>query len=130
MAPSSENSSLPILRSLHECADFSKTVEPFLPQLKLLPQRIPQALASLDNAKALYLDTNPLVTSFSFSIIVGAVTLVLAEINKNYSQIDRLWSILPTLYNAHYALWAHLNGLPTQRLDSIVVVSLIWSVCE
>jgi len=43
-------------------------------------------------------------------------------------QVDRCWSILPTIYNAHYALYAHLNGLETQRLDHLLSFSIVWSL--
>ena len=32
------------------------------------------------------------------------------------------------LYNAHYALWARMNGLPTQRLDNVLAFSVVWSI--
>jgi len=53
---------------------------------------------------------------------------VVSEANKNYSQVDRCWSILPTVYIAHFDLWAHLAGIPSQRLDAALLYSTIWSV--
>ncbi|KAH7049172.1 hypothetical protein B0J12DRAFT_664278 [Macrophomina phaseolina] len=93
---------LPAIKTLSDCADWSKTVEPFIPQLKTLPQEVAQHVTSLEELKALYLATNPLV--------------------------DRFWSLLPTFYNAHFALWAHLAGLPTQRLDNVLAFSTLWSI--
>ena len=76
----------------------------------------------------LYLNTNPLLFGFALSVFLGAVFLLAAEVNRNYSQVDRFWSLLPTLYIAHFNLWAHLSGLPTQRLDVILALSVTWSV--
>lgn len=66
--------------------------------------------------------------SVAFALLVGVVVLIVAEINSNYSQIDRLWSILPTVYNAHYCYWAHLNGMPAKKLDLVLLASAVWSV--
>ncbi|KAI1854813.1 hypothetical protein JX265_002452 [Neoarthrinium moseri] len=118
---------IPSLKALEDCADWSKTVEPFLPQLYELPQKLLDSVSGSQNALELYQQTNPLVTGFAFSLFVGVVVLVVSEINRNYSQVDRLWSLLPTVYNAHFTVWSHLNGLPSQRLDLITLWSVFWS---
>jgi steroid 5-alpha reductase family enzyme len=121
------DAAIPFVKTLPECADFSKTVEPYIPQLYALPQQILANIYSLDGLKALYLATNPLITTcFTAIFIVAPIALIAAEVNRNYSQIDRVWSILPVLYNSHYALWAHLSGLPTYKLDSVMAVSVLW----
>lgn len=119
---------LPALKSLTDCSDWSKTVEPFIPQLKTLPTDVAQHITSLAELKAVYLATNPLIFAFAFSVALAPLFLLGSEINKNYSQVDRFWSLLPTVYNAHYALWAHLSGLPTQRMDNVLAFSAVWSV--
>lgn len=119
---------LPKLAALQECSDFSKTVEPFIPQLYELPQKLLETISRREGFVDLYLDTNPLISGFAASIILGAVFLVAAEVNRNYSQVDRFWSLLPTFYIAHFDLWAHLSGLSSQRLDVILLFSTIWSV--
>lgn len=119
---------LPAIKTLSDCADWSKTVEPFIPQLKTLPQEIARHVTSLEELKAIYLATNPLIFAFAFSIALAPLFLLASEINRNYSQVDRFWSLLPTVYNAHFALWAHLAGLPTQRLDNVLAFSTLWSV--
>jgi len=68
------------------------------------------------------------VTAVAFSLVFSVIAFIAAEINRNYSQIDRFWSIIPTFYNVHYALWASLNGLPSERLYTILGVSSLWSV--
>jgi len=118
---------LPVVNSLVECADFSNTVLPYVPQLYDLPQQILQAISSPQGLIALYTSINPLISAFAFSLFLALIFLIVSEINKNYSQIDRCWSLLPTVYNAHFAIYAHLVGLPTQRLDVLFAVSAIWS---
>lgn len=117
---------LPTVKSLPQCADFAHTVAPYIPQLYDLPQKIFENINDLQALKHVYLTTNPLVTALSFALFLTPIVLIVSEINKNYSQVDRLWSILPVIYNSHYAIWAHLSGLPTQRMDHVMAVSLIW----
>ncbi|OAG06490.1 DUF1295-domain-containing protein [Paraphaeosphaeria sporulosa] len=117
---------LPVVKALPECADFSRTVSPFLPQLYDLPQRVFDNINNLEALQHVYLSTNPLITALGFSLFLTPIVFIVAEINKNYSQVDRLWSILPVIYNSHYALWAHLSGLPTQRLDHVMAVTILW----
>ncbi|RYP92669.1 hypothetical protein DL770_001182 [Monosporascus sp. CRB-9-2] len=119
---------LPSLKTLEDCAEYSKVVEPYLPQLYELPWQAYDAATSSDASLLdLYKNTNPLISGFSFSVLLGAVFLVVSEINRNYSQVDRMWSLLPTVYNAHFALWARLNNLPTRRVDLILLWSAVWS---
>ncbi|KAH0562608.1 hypothetical protein GP486_002714 [Trichoglossum hirsutum] len=119
---------LPAVRTLADCADFSKTVVPFVPQFRSLSQQIPQALANPQQMRDLYLSTNPLISAFVFSLLLFPIFLLVSEANKNYSQVDRMWSILPTVYNGHYAMWARLHGMPTVRLDTLLVFTAIWSI--
>ncbi|KAF2091826.1 DUF1295-domain-containing protein [Saccharata proteae CBS 121410] len=119
---------LPVVKSVTDCADFGTTVAPFIPQLQALPQLVLQQITDLEALKSLYLSTNPLITAFALSLALAPIFLVLSEINKNYSQVDRMWSLLPTIYNAHYALWAHMSGLPTQRIDNVLAFSCVWSL--
>jgi steroid 5-alpha reductase family enzyme len=121
------DAALPLVKTLEECADYAKTVEPFLPQLYDLPSQVAAHITDPQALKDLYVNTNPLMTSLAFAtMFVTPLVLALSEINRNYSQVDRVWSVLPVIYNVHYAVWAHLNGLPTYKLDHIMAVSIIW----
>ncbi|ROT35699.1 DUF1295 domain protein [Sodiomyces alkalinus F11] len=120
-------SALPAVKTLEECADFSQTVKPFLPQLYELPNKI---LDNITNPQALlhvYVETNPLIFGFAVSIFLAAVFLVVAELNRNWSQVDRAWSILPNLYIGHLALWARLAGVPSERIEFVLAATTLWS---
>lgn len=121
---------LPRLGTLQECSDFSKTVTPFLPQLYALPRQILGTVFNGGSFLKLYMETNPFITGLGASIFLGGVFLVAAEVNKNYSQVDRLWSILPTAYIGHFAAWARLVGIPSKRIDAALLFSTIWSVSQ
>jgi hypothetical protein len=119
---------LPLVRTAVDCTDFSTTVTPFLDQLRPLPAILLESATNPAALKQIYLDTNPLISALAFSLALSPIFLLVSEINKNYSQVDRLWSILPTIYNAHYVLYAHLMGFETKRLDTLLAASCIWSV--
>lgn len=119
---------LPVVKTLVDCVDFSKTVTPFITQLSNLPYSIQASISSPQSLKQIYLDTNPLVSAFAFSLLLFPIFLLVSEATGNYSQVDRCWSILPTVFNAHYVTYAHLIGLETTRLDTLGAASVIWSV--
>ncbi|PWY91056.1 DUF1295 domain protein [Aspergillus heteromorphus CBS 117.55] len=120
---------LPDVKSVTDCASFGHTVLPFLSQLAALPERLQIAAEAkdVDILKDIYLSTNPLVTALATSLFLSILFLLFSEINRNYSQVDRFWSILPAVYNVHFAVWARLSGLRTQSLDTIAVITLMWS---
>lgn len=119
---------LPTLRDVAQCADFDLTVRPYLPQLYALPSQIASSFTDLQQLQHIYTTTNPVITGLAFAIAITPIFLIVSEINRNYSQVDRVWSILPTIYVAHFRTWASLNGLPTLRLDNILAFSIVWSV--
>jgi steroid 5-alpha reductase family enzyme len=119
---------LPTVKTLADCIDIDKTVLPFIDQFYALPGQFLQTFTDFQGLKELYISTNPLVTAFTLSLALAPIFLVVSEINRNYSQVDRCWSLLPTVYNAHYALWAHLAGIPSGRLDLVLAASTVWSV--
>jgi hypothetical protein len=119
---------LPVLKSIEDCSDFSKIVEPFIDQFYALPERLVASIGSVEALQRLYVETNPLVTGFAASIALAGVFLIVSEVNRNYSQVDRMWSLLPNLYIVHLAAWARLAGLPHSRIDLVAAFSTIWSV--
>lgn len=123
------NLPLPAIGSLADATSFQHTVLPYLAQLEWLPASLHEAGRDVESLKAVYLATNPLVSALALSGVLAALFFLAAEINRNYSQVDRFWSILPTVYNVHFAIWARLAGIRTQSLDTIAVISVIWSVC-
>ncbi|EFY93894.1 DUF1295 domain-containing protein [Metarhizium acridum CQMa 102] len=119
---------LPVLQSIEDCSDFSKTVEPFVDQFFALPARLVASIGSIENLQRLYVETNPLITGFAASIFLAGVFLIVSEVNRNYSQVDRMWSILPNLYIIHLAGWARMAGLPHSRIDLVAAFSTLWSI--
>jgi hypothetical protein len=120
---------LPVVQSLKQCADYNITVAPFFYQFATLPETFFSSASKPAALKQLYLDTNPLIAAIAFAFALAPVFLVVSEVNKNYSQVDRVWSILPTIYNLHYAVYSHLAGVRTSRLDAVFAISTLWSVC-
>jgi hypothetical protein len=124
------NMALPVVKNVTQCADFSLTVLPYVPHLLSLPSKVVAAgqAQQLDVLKDIYVSTNPLVTVAAVSLLLAVAFLIVSELNQNYSQVDRLWSILPVVYNAHYAIWARLNGLAPTTVNTIAVLTCIWGV--
>ena len=119
---------LPVVRSAVDCSDFTNTVLPYIYQLKEFPQAVFESISDPTALRQIYLDTNPLISAFAFTLFISSIVLIVSEVNKNYSQVDRCWSILPTVYNAHYTIYAHMLGLETKRLDMLLTASTLWSV--
>ncbi|KKK15772.1 hypothetical protein P175DRAFT_0506651 [Aspergillus ochraceoroseus IBT 24754] len=121
---------LPEVQSLADCVSFNHAVLPFLPQILSLPEQLQPVVAAkdVDALKEIYLSTNPLASAIAFTGVLAAGFIVLSELTRNYSQVDRLWSILPALYNVHFAVWARLSGLRTLSLDTIAAISILWSI--
>ncbi|KAJ5959976.1 uncharacterized protein N7479_007126 [Penicillium vulpinum] len=118
---------LPRVESLLDYTSFELTVLPYLSQLQWLPDSLREAGSDVYSLRAVYLATNPFISAVAFGGVLAGLLFIAAEINRNYSQVDRFWSILPALYNVHFALWARLSGIQTQTLDTIAVISVLWS---
>jgi hypothetical protein len=119
---------LPRVESLLDYTSFELTVAPYLSQLQWLPDSLREAGTDVYSLRAVYLATNPFVSALAVCGVLAGLFFLAAEINRNYSQVDRFWSILPAVYNVHFALWARLSGIQTQTLDTIAVVTVLWSV--
>lgn len=127
MAPSTI-SALSKLATVEQCAQYDQVVAPHLPQLEKFYENFVYAASSLAQLQQFYVSTNPLVTAFVFSLALAPIFLVASEINRNYSQVDRFWSILPSIYAVHYAAWSHLASTPTEKNDLVALIAVIWSV--
>lgn len=119
---------LPVVKSFADIIDYNKTILPYIPQLYDLPQQVWQSISNPRALMLLYVSTNPLISAFAVSLFLFPIFLVVSEINRNYSQVDRCWSILPTIYNAHFVAYAHVMRLDTTRLDVLLGLSVLWSV--
>lgn len=119
---------LPLLKTVQECGDYSKTVGPFVSQLYELPYQLLDNIGSVDGLLGVYTSTNPLIMGFAVSIALSPIFLIVSEINRNYSQVDRMWSLLPNLYIVHLAVWARLAGFPHARIDLVAAFTTLWSV--
>lgn len=119
---------LPRLHAVTEYTSFQATVRPYLSQLEWLPASLRDAGRDVASLKAVYLSTNPFVSALALCSVLAIIFFLAAEINRNFSQVDRFWSILPALYNVHFAVWARLAGIRTQTLDTIALISVLWSV--
>ncbi|EMD00691.1 hypothetical protein BAUCODRAFT_61027 [Baudoinia panamericana UAMH 10762] len=118
---------MPLIRTFRDCATYSKTFAPYLPQLTAFPRDILASIPNLGALQQVYTSTNPIISGLAFSIALFPVFFGMSEVTGNYSQVDRVWGVLPTLYHIHYALWARLAGVPTQKVNAVLLFSLCWT---
>jgi hypothetical protein len=120
----------PPILSPEEAVQFNRTLAPYVfsSQILELPARVAEAGTDLQSLLEVYLATNPMLTAIAFALAISPLFVLAAEIRRNYSQVDCWWSILPTIYNVHFYAWALLNGLPTDRLQTVGLFSVAWSV--
>lgn len=128
MPPANISMALPIVKGLQDCADYGITLEPYWDQLRPLSTLVFQHVTDFAALKQLYVDTNPFMTGLAASFFLMPFFLIAGEINQNWSQIDRFWSILPTLYHLHWSLWTHMSGINAERVDLRLIVSTVWSM--
>ncbi|CRK17864.1 hypothetical protein BN1708_012141 [Verticillium longisporum] len=119
---------LPTLQRIEDCANRTLTVKPFIPQLFELPNQVLENIASPAGLRQLYTETNPLISGFAASLALSVIFAIAAEINRNYSQVDRAWSLLPNLYVVHLAVWARLAGIDASRVEFLCSATTLWSV--
>lgn len=121
---------LPPVLSPQEAAEFGRTVAPYVlsSQVLELPTRIVEAGSDVQTLLGLYLATNPMLTALTVALAISPLFVLAAELRGNFSQVDCWWSILPTIYSVHFYAWAHLNGLPLDRLRAVALFSVVWSV--
>ncbi|EER44160.1 DUF1295 domain-containing protein [Histoplasma capsulatum H143] len=102
---------LPTVQTFADCADFSLIVSPFISQLISLPTRLIDSGTDIQALQHIYVTTNPFITAIAFAIFLAPVFLIASEVTRNYSQVDRSWSILPIVYNVHYSVWVSLERI-------------------
>ncbi|KAI9478664.1 MAG: hypothetical protein EXX96DRAFT_255562 [Benjaminiella poitrasii] len=74
-----------------------------------------------------YKNTNPLESALYFTTILIVIHYVTSEITKNYSQVDKAWSILPVVYAWHYTIHDYfLHSAFHPRLLTASILISIW----
>lgn len=110
---------------------FAAAVRPYLAQLLALPQALREASSSSSSPGslvALYEATNPFVSGLGLALGLSPLFLAASTVLGTYSIVDRAWSILPGVCQAHFLAWAFARGLPTARLGLATAAALLWSV--
>ena len=72
-----------------------------------------------------YQSTDPLVTAFYASLAFAGLCWLLSVLTREYSWVDRLWSITPVLYSVHFAAYA---GFDDVRLNLMAALVTAWGV--
>lgn len=56
-------------------------------------------------------------------IIVAIVCFLVSELTRNYSQVDKLWSLMPMVYS-----WITVASFPSHRLFVMAILVTIWGL--
>jgi steroid 5-alpha reductase family enzyme len=56
-------------------------------------------------------------------IIVAIVCFVVSELTRNYSQVDKLWSLMPMIYS-----WITVASFPSPRLFVMAILVTLWGL--
>ena len=54
-----------------------------------------------------YIHSDPLHSALTFSTILASFVFVVGRATDNASTVDRLWTFLPVIFSAHFALHSH-----------------------
>ena len=73
----------------------------------------------------LYRNTDPLISSLWIAGGFALLCWVLSLITKEYSWVDRLWSITPPLFSVHFA---GAGSFEDPRLNLMAALTLLWGV--
>lgn len=73
----------------------------------------------------IYKSTDPLVTALYAAGGLALVCWVLSLITREYSWVDRLWSISPPLFSIHFAGYV---GFADARLNLMAALTVLWGV--
>ncbi|KAF1816190.1 DUF1295 domain-containing protein [Eremomyces bilateralis CBS 781.70] len=122
---------IPVIKNATDVPDlvaWEHSVQPFLDWLLLILGHLMNDVHSLQDLKFLYLSINPFVSGLGMALLPAPIFFLRSELTGNYSVVDRLWSILPVLFNAHFALWSYWNALNPGRNTALFLCSVIWGI--
>ena len=72
---------------------------------------------------------DPFVSVVWLMVLVSSLCFVLGLVMRNYSHVDRIWSIIPLVYCWHFLYHAWLNtGLLNERLVVMTALVTVWGV--
>jgi steroid 5-alpha reductase family enzyme len=63
------------------------------------------------------------ITWLTLMIIVALACFVVSELTRNYSQVDKLWSLLPVAYS-----WITVAAFPSVRLYIMAALVTLWGL--
>ncbi|KAI8987830.1 hypothetical protein BDF20DRAFT_852438 [Mycotypha africana] len=104
---------------------YRATLQCFLDTLKLpFPY---YDLTQPNNLIDLYTSTDPFAFAMRLVSVLTLIHYVVSEITKNYSQVDKSWSILPVVYAWHFTLHHYFNhGYFHPRLLLATILITLW----
>ncbi|KAI9197087.1 uncharacterized protein BJ171DRAFT_446664 [Polychytrium aggregatum] len=77
-----------------------------------------------------YIRTDAILTAWALVAVFTLVTWTISTITRNYSQVDRIWSITPFIYAIHFAVHAAVhNGVVIElRTFVMALLTTLWGL--
>ncbi|RUS19041.1 hypothetical protein BC937DRAFT_88049 [Endogone sp. FLAS-F59071] len=117
------------LQQLHDLASYAVPVNVLATFWRnSLPALAHNATTNPAGLLAFYAAADPFVSGMVITTAVSFLCWIMSVLTGNYSQVDRLWSLLPPFYIWHYTLHEYLNetGELHPRLLLASVVTSVW----
>ncbi|MBS1685695.1 MAG: DUF1295 domain-containing protein [Bacteroidetes bacterium] len=83
---------------------------------------LPLVAVKLDPVSLSDMQKHMLLTSGFIAIGVAASCIVVAELTKNYSQVDKIWSVIPVVYAVYFAYASDWDP----RITLMAGCALVW----
>ncbi|KAK9486259.1 hypothetical protein V1527DRAFT_451410 [Lipomyces starkeyi] len=74
-----------------------------------------------------YVISYPFSSASLFHALLMPIVFITGVLTHDVSQVDRIWSILPSATIFHYAIHSYLNGIGSLRLYIYLAIALSWS---
>ncbi|KAK7208403.1 hypothetical protein BZA70DRAFT_254568 [Myxozyma melibiosi] len=78
--------------------------------------------------KEFFVNSHPYTAAALLHVAVMGLTFVIGTLQDEYSQVDRIWSLLPAFTIIMYTVHSYLNGIAASRLWIYTIIVVIWSV--
>lgn len=94
-------------------------------------QNIQHNLESISQVGILnsYIETDPFVFGVYVMLVISFLCWIVSIIMRNYSQVDRIWSIVPFAYCWHFMIHGYLRyGELNNRLLVMTILTTLWGL--
>ncbi|OZJ05780.1 hypothetical protein BZG36_01290 [Bifiguratus adelaidae] len=119
-----------VTETLHQAALWATTSNTIAHyRVIALPKLADVQLSSVQDVVAFYRSSDPFIIGLACVAFLSFTTWFMSILTGNYSQVDRIWSLLPPFYSWHFTLHDCMNsrdGQPNVRLVLVSTLMTLW----